>query len=188
LSLYEQMTANTAQKPKEKGQSPFESARTKSSTKSAKSSTQAAPKPPKAEKAAAEAKPAFQRIPKVQREKKPKAEKAVKAPEAPKAPKEPTEKKEVCVWGVRAPPAREACGQVEAALQALRSGLGLPVADEPEPLAYVQTRSAGSCVHSWTVVERERERERYMSWWAHTGGGTALAIKAPPMRPADAIS
>jgi hypothetical protein len=33
--------------------------------------------------------------------------------------------------------------------------------------------------------ERERERERV---WAHTGGGKALAFKAPPMRPADAIA
>jgi hypothetical protein len=41
--------------------------------------------------------------------------------------------------------------------------------------------------HPSTVYcEREREREREWPWWAHTGGGNALAFKPPPMRPGDA--
>jgi hypothetical protein len=32
----------------------------------------------------------------------------------------------------------------------------------------------------WVVGSREREREREWTWWAHTGGGNALAFKPPP--------
>ena len=37
-------------------------------------------------------------------------------------------------------------------------------------------------------AERDRERERKRrAWWAHTGGGNALAFKPSPMRLGDSI-
>ena len=34
-------------------------------------------------------------------------------------------------------------------------------------------------VRAVPTTERERERERERTWWAHTGGGHALAFKQP---------
>jgi hypothetical protein len=64
----------------------------------------------------------------------------------------------------------------------------------PHALVYLRIRAVASpavmvmCVCQVTAAptpslcgftERERERERERTWWAHTGGGNALAFKQP---------